>query len=156
MSGAPPIAQAPPFFGVPPPAPPRSFAPPVSPPKAELPPLALPTAPPRLAFGPDPAVLPSAGTNGPPLVGQPPLDRAQSIDARPSDRAEAIPAVAMNVPLAVAPAKPQSLPREGDRTSRRLAAEVKEHQRLRRNIITATIGVVLLLLLMTILMKIAG
>jgi CHASE3 domain sensor protein len=58
--------------------------------------------------------------------------------------------------LVVAPSQPQSLPREGDRTNRRLAVEEKEQRRLRRNIITATIGVVLLLILMTVLMKIAG
>jgi predicted nucleic acid-binding Zn ribbon protein len=62
----------------------------------------------------------------------------------------------LNVPLVVAASNAQSLPREGDRTSRRLSAEEKEQRRLRRNIITATVGVVLLLILMTVLMKIAG
>jgi hypothetical protein len=73
-----------------------------------------------------------------------------------TDGAAAPLTAALNVPRVVSLSAPQSLPREGDRTTRRLATEDKEQRRLRRNIITATIGVVLLLLLMTILMKIAG
>jgi hypothetical protein len=61
-----------------------------------------------------------------------------------------------NIPIVVAASQPQSLPRELDRTAQRLNAEEKEHRRLQRNIITATIGIVMLLLLMLILMKIAG
>ncbi|OYV88466.1 MAG: hypothetical protein B7Z73_08485 [Planctomycetia bacterium 21-64-5] len=50
----------------------------------------------------------------------------------------------------------QSLPRERDRNYERLAVEEKEQRRLRRNIITATVGVVLLLTMTLVLMKIAG
>jgi hypothetical protein len=52
--------------------------------------------------------------------------------------------------------RPQSLPRESDRTLERWNAEEKEHKRLRRNILTATFGVVMLVLLALLLMKIAG
>ncbi|HVA48917.1 MAG TPA: hypothetical protein VNH11_21300 [Pirellulales bacterium] len=55
-----------------------------------------------------------------------------------------------------APGQAQSLPRERDRNIERLTMEEKEQRRLRRNIITATVGVVLLLMLTLILMKIAG
>ncbi|HQU42871.1 MAG TPA: hypothetical protein PK867_08660 [Pirellulales bacterium] len=48
------------------------------------------------------------------------------------------------------------MPRERDRNYERLAVEEKEQRRLRRNIITATVGVVLLLTMTLVLMKIAG
>jgi predicted nucleic acid-binding Zn ribbon protein len=50
----------------------------------------------------------------------------------------------------------QSLPRGRDRNVERAEDEEKEQRRLRRNIITATIGVVMLMLLAMVLMKIAG
>lgn len=68
----------------------------------------------------------------------------------------AAPASPLRAAPVAAPSREQSLPRVADRTHQRWTAEEKEQRRLRRNIITATIGVVLLLLMTLVLMKIAG
>jgi hypothetical protein len=108
--------------------------------------------------------IPAAASVFAPTVARPAVEVAPAGNG-PHEVAPAVIAVAPVAATAVAvpstapiivPGRAQSLPREADRAQQRWAAEEKEHRRLRRNIITATVGIILLLLLSLILMKIAG
>lgn len=60
-------------------------------------------------------------------------------------------------PVAPAARKPQTLPEEpGDRAQRKLTEEERQHRRLRRNIITASLCLAVLLIVMAILLKLGG
>lgn len=60
-------------------------------------------------------------------------------------------------PVVVAARKRQSLPDEpSDRAQRKLTDEERQHRRLRRNIITASLCLAVLLIVMAILLKLGG
>lgn len=89
----------------------------------------------------------------------PPVEDFARSDSSPGPAVVIAPAAAPLRPQAVpvsAPGQTQSLPRGRDRNYERAEAEEKDQRRLRRNIIAATVGIVLLLLMTLLLMKIAG
>lgn len=80
------------------------------------------------------------------------MDTAAPI-AMPPSASPAMPVVPQAGPVVRAP---QALPESDDRTARKSLDEERQQRRLRRNVITASLCLALLLIVMAILLKLGG